>query len=95
VIATALPGVLVLQPKVFRDRRGFFFESFNARGFKAATGLDRTFAHDNQSHSITEVLRRLHYQIEQPWPPKGVPLLAIKYANAKGLKDAALDPRIN
>lgn len=63
---TSLPEVLVLQPRVFNDPRGFFFESFNARDFKAITGLDRTFVQDNQSYSVANVLRGLHYQIEHP-----------------------------
>jgi dTDP-4-dehydrorhamnose 3,5-epimerase len=66
VMPTSLPEVLVLQPKVFGDQRGFFFESFNARDFKSATGLDRTFVQDNHSRSVTGVLRGLHYQIEHP-----------------------------
>ena len=66
VTPTSLPGVLVLQPKVLGDQRGFFFESFNARDFKTATGLDRTFVQDNHSRSAKGVLRGLHYQIERP-----------------------------
>ena len=50
-IPTALPGVLLLEPKVFGDDRGFFFESFNARSFKAATGLAVEFVQDNHSKS--------------------------------------------
>jgi dTDP-4-dehydrorhamnose 3,5-epimerase len=64
--ATSLPGVLVLQPKVFGDQRGFFFESFNARDFESATGLKREFVQDNHSRSAKEVLRGLHYQISHP-----------------------------
>ena len=66
VLATSLPEVLVLKPKVFGDPRGFFFESFNAREFEAATGLDRAFVQDNHSLSGRGVLRGLHYQIEHP-----------------------------
>lgn len=66
VTPTSLPEVLVLQPKVFSDQRGFFFESFNARDFKTATGLDRTFVQDNHSRSAKGVLRGLHYQIQHP-----------------------------
>lgn len=66
VIETALPDVLVLEPKVFGDDRGFFFESFNAAAFEAATGLKRTFVQDNHSKSQRGVLRGLHYQIQQP-----------------------------
>jgi dTDP-4-dehydrorhamnose 3,5-epimerase len=66
VTQTRLPEVLVLRPKVFSDQRGFFYESFNARDFKIATGIERTFVQDNHSHSIHGVLRGLHYQIEHP-----------------------------
>jgi dTDP-4-dehydrorhamnose 3,5-epimerase len=66
VTPTTLPDVLVLRPQVFSDQRGFFYESFNARDFKSATGIERTFVQDNQSHSVHGVLRGLHYQIEHP-----------------------------
>ena len=66
VIPTALPGVLLLEPKVFGDARGFFFESFNAQDFAKATGLEVTFVQDNHSRSAQGVLRGLHYQIQQP-----------------------------
>lgn len=65
VIPTSLPGVLLLEPRVFADERGFFFESFNARAFREATGVDPAFVQDNHSHSVRGVLRGLHYQIEQ------------------------------
>ena len=65
VTPTAIPEVLVLEPKVFGDARGFFFESFNARDFAKATGLDVDFVQDNHSKSARGVLRGLHYQIEQ------------------------------
>jgi dTDP-4-dehydrorhamnose 3,5-epimerase len=65
-IATPLDGVFVLEPKVFGDARGFFFESYNARGFEAATGARPTFVQDNHSRSGQGVLRGLHYQIRQP-----------------------------
>ena len=61
---TSLPGVLVLQPKVFPDARGFFFESYNAREFEKATGLKQDFVQDNHSRSAKGVLRGLHYQIQ-------------------------------
>jgi len=61
---TPLEGVLVLEPKVFGDARGFFFESFNARDFEQATGLQRTFVQDNHSKSAKGVLRGLHYQVK-------------------------------
>lgn len=59
---TPLEGVLVLEPKVFSDARGFFFESFNQRDFNQATGLNETFVQDNHSKSVKGVLRGLHYQ---------------------------------
>ena len=66
VIQTSLPGVLLIEPRVFGDERGFFFESFNARTFREATGVAPDFVQDNHSHSHRDVLRGLHYQIEQP-----------------------------
>ena len=65
VIPTEIPEVLLLEPRVFGDERGFFFESFNAREFQKATGLDVTFVQDNHSRSVRGVLRGLHYQIQQ------------------------------
>ena len=65
VIATRLPDVLIIEPKVFGDDRGFFYESFNARAFAEATGCDLQFVQDNHSRSTKGVLRGLHYQIEQ------------------------------
>ena len=65
IVPTSLPGVLLIEPKVFGDERGFFFESFNARSFAQATGVDATFVQDNHSHSRRGVLRGLHYQLEQ------------------------------
>lgn len=64
VTATAIPDVLVIEPKVFGDARGFFYESFNAAAFRDATGLDVNFVQDNHSRSAQGVLRGLHYQIE-------------------------------
>ena len=66
VIPTAIPDVLVLEPKVFGDPRGFFLESFNQRVFNQATGLDVEFVQDNHSRSAKGVLRGLHYQLQQP-----------------------------
>ncbi|MBS7808225.1 dTDP-4-dehydrorhamnose 3,5-epimerase [Variovorax sp. PCZ-1] len=66
VTPTALPEVLILEPKVFGDERGFFFESFSARDFAQATGLERNFVQDNHSKSSKGVLRGLHYQLHQP-----------------------------
>ena len=65
-IVTPLDGVLVLEPKVFGDARGFFFESFNASKFESAAGMHTTFVQDNHSRSAKGVLRGLHYQIRQP-----------------------------
>ena len=62
----AIPDVLVVEPRVFGDERGFFYESFNARKFKELTGLDPKFVQDNHSRSAKNVLRGLHYQIRQP-----------------------------
>ena len=66
VIQTPLAGVLILEPKVFGDTRGFFFESFNARRFAELTGIGAPFVQDNHSRSSKGVLRGLHYQIRQP-----------------------------
>ncbi|CAB3642819.1 dTDP-4-dehydrorhamnose 3,5-epimerase [Achromobacter marplatensis] len=65
-LAQAIPDVLVLEPRVFNDARGFFFESFNQDVFEAATGLSRRFVQDNHSRSAKGVLRGLHYQVTQP-----------------------------
>lgn len=62
----AIPDVILLEPKVFSDERGFFFESFNQRVFEEAIGRSVNFVQDNHSHSLKNVLRGLHYQIEQP-----------------------------
>ena len=66
VTPTAISDVLILEPKVFGDARGFFFESFNARDFAQATGLQVEFVQDNHSKSAKGVLRGLHYQIQHP-----------------------------
>lgn len=66
VVPTRIPEVLILEPRVFGDERGFFYESFNARAFEEATGVTRKFVQDNHSRSARGVLRGLHYQIEQP-----------------------------
>ncbi len=65
VIHTAIPDALILEPKVFGDSRGFFFESFNAKDFADATGLNVNFVQDNHSKSAKGVLRGLHYQLQQ------------------------------
>ena len=66
VTPTAMPEVLLLDPQVFGDNRGFFFESFNARRFEELTGVRANFVQDNHSRSARHVLRGLHYQIKQP-----------------------------
>ena len=66
VVQASIPGVLVLEPKVFGDARGFFFESFNARTFNEKTGINAQFVQDNHTRSAKNVLRGLHYQIKQP-----------------------------
>lgn len=66
VTPTPIPEVLVIEPRVFGDARGFFFESYNRKAFKEATGLDIDFVQDNHSKSVKGVLRGLHYQL----PPK-------------------------
>lgn len=66
VIATTIPEVLILEPKVFGDERGFFMESFNRKVWTEKTGNDYEFVQDNHSRSTKGVLRGLHYQINQP-----------------------------
>lgn len=66
VTPTAIPEVVILEPKVFGDSRGFFYESFNQRAFHDATGVNSDFVQDNHSRSTKGVLRGLHYQIQQP-----------------------------
>jgi dTDP-4-dehydrorhamnose 3,5-epimerase len=66
ITPTALPEVLLIEPKVFGDARGFFFESFNRNTFRDKTGLDADFVQDNHSKSARGVLRGLHYQIQHP-----------------------------
>lgn len=68
VFDTALPGVLIVEPKVFCDERGFFYESWNERVFAENTGADVRFVQDNHSRSRRGVLRGLHYQV---WQPQG------------------------
>ncbi len=65
-IPTTIPGLLIIEPKVFGDARGFFFESFNQQVFERLTGLSVNFVQDNHSCSEQHVLRGLHYQIRQP-----------------------------
>jgi dTDP-4-dehydrorhamnose 3,5-epimerase len=65
VIKTDIPDVMILEPKVFGDERGFFMESFNAEAFAKATGVTTPFVQDNHSRSAKGVLRGLHYQLQQ------------------------------
>jgi len=66
ITPTAIPDVLVIEPKMFGDARGFFFESFNQKAFNQAIGLNLNFVQDNHSRSAKGVLRGLHYQVEKP-----------------------------
>ena len=66
VVQTSIPDVLILEPRVFADSRGFFFESFNQKVFEAAVGGPVGFVQDNHSRSTKGVLRGLHYQVERP-----------------------------
>jgi dTDP-4-dehydrorhamnose 3,5-epimerase len=65
VVQTAIPDVLMIEPRVFGDARGFFLEGYNARGFRQASGLSVSFVQDNHSRSCRGVLRGLHYQLQQ------------------------------
>ena len=89
VTALAIPDVLLFEPKVFGDERGFFFESFNQQRFNAATGLDLQFVQDNHSKSAKGVLRGLHYQL----PPKAQGKLVRVVAG--DVFDVAVDIRKN
>lgn len=66
VVPTQLPDVFLIEPRIFGDDRGFFFESFNAKVFQEKTGVNDLFVQDNHSRSLQNVLRGLHYQIQQP-----------------------------
>ena len=66
VVQADIPEVLIIEPNVFRDERGHFFESYNHRHLRELTGLDVEFVQDNESLSARNVLRGLHYQIKQP-----------------------------
>ena len=66
IIPTAIPDILIIEPNVFGDSRGFFFESYNEKKFMEMSGLKVTFVQDNHSRSKKHVLRGLHYQIQQP-----------------------------
>ncbi len=66
ITPTKIPDVLIIEPKVFGDERGFFFESFNKKAFEEVAGITADFVQDNHSKSARGVLRGLHYQIKQP-----------------------------
>ncbi|MBD2537884.1 dTDP-4-dehydrorhamnose 3,5-epimerase [Coleofasciculus sp. FACHB-SPT36] len=66
IITTAIPDVLVIEPQVFGDSRGFFFESYNQNSFIEKAGISANFVQDNHSRSVKNVLRGFHYQIQQP-----------------------------
>jgi dTDP-4-dehydrorhamnose 3,5-epimerase len=66
IIQTTIPGLLIIEPDVFGDERGFFYESFNQRTWEKKTGLETAFVQDNHSRSVHNVLRGLHYQEKQP-----------------------------
>ena len=66
ITQTGIPDVLVVEPQIFSDDRGFFFESFNMEKWRQETGLDLSFVQDNHSRSAKGVLRGIHYQIQQP-----------------------------
>ena len=66
ITPTSIPDVLLIEPKVFGDERGFFFESFNQKVWEENTGVNTAFVQDNHSRSAKNVLRGLHYQIKQP-----------------------------
>lgn len=84
--ATRIAGVFVLEPEVFEDERGFFFESFNARRFRAETGIDPVFVQDNHSRSRRHVVRGLHYQV-------GVPQGKLVRVSAGSVFDVVVDLR--
>ncbi|MDF5734095.1 MAG: dTDP-4-dehydrorhamnose 3,5-epimerase [Rhizonema sp. PD38] len=66
IIPTEIPDIVIIKPRVFQDDRGFFFEAFNHQGFTEKTGINAHFVQDNHSYSKQNVLRGLHYQIQQP-----------------------------
>lgn len=66
IIETNIPGVLIIEPKIYEDDRGFFYESYNKKTFEVTTGITDEFVQDNHSKSTRGVLRGLHYQIKQP-----------------------------
>lgn len=66
ITRTVIPDLLIIEPQVFGDERGFFFESFNAKAFAKATGLDVQFVQDNHSKSVRNTLRGLHCQVQRP-----------------------------
>ena len=89
VVKTAIPEVMVVEPKIFSDHRGFFYESFNQQAFNEATGANYQFVQDNHSKSSRGVLRGLHYQL----PPKAQGKL-VRVVQGK-VWDVAVDIRKN
>ena len=87
IIKTEIPDVLIIEPKVFGDARGFFYESFNQKVWREKTGIDAVFVQDNHSRSAKNVLRGLHYQIRQP---QGKLVRAIRGAEEELYDDAGL-----
>ena len=88
ILPTEIPDVLIIEPKVFQDERGFFLESFNEKAFSEKAGISDQFVQDNHSRSVQNVLRGLHYQIEQS---QGKLVRAI----AGSIFDVAVDIRKN
>jgi len=88
VLRTEIPDVMVLEPQVHQDARGFFLESYNRRSFRDATGIDTEFVQDNLVFSVRNVLRGLHYQIRQAQGK-------LVYAAAGEIFDVAVDLRAN
>ena len=80
VIKTTIPDVIILEPNVFGDDRGFFFESFNQVNFEEGVGRKVSFVQDNHSASVKNVLRGLHYQIQNP-QGKLVRVIAVSYTH--------------
>ena len=88
ILPAKIPDVLIIEPQVFQDNRGFFFESYNHKAFSEKTGITANFVQDNHSFSKQNVLRGLHYQISQP---QGKLVRAI----AGSILDVAVDIRKN
>ena len=101
VVESGLGGVLVFEPVVYGDQRGFFFESYREDLFRQSSGTSRPFVQDNHSRSVRHVLRGLHYQVRQPqgkliravvgdsiaWPLTADPILAAKDVSGRRLAE--------